>query len=174
MLDVPLGQSLHESSGVGLPFVPAGQAVNPEGAVASILDPSGTTTEEDPPLATIDPAFTGSHVDCSGSGCKYPAGQSWHAALLLEPTFGFFLPATQWLHSSGLVTPVTDEYRPCGHPIQALLATAPISVEYNPAGHSVVCFNIEDEENPINEFHTKSNHKTDQQITFHKNNINKT
>ena len=86
VLDVPLGQSSHESSGVGLPFVPAGQAVNPEGAVASILDPSGTTTEEDPPLATIDPAWTGSHVDCSGSGCKYPVGHSTHSTLpsLLE------------------------------------------------------------------------------------------
>ena len=81
VLDVPLGQSLHESSGVGLPFVPAGQAVNPEGAVASILDPSGMTTEEDPPLATIDPAFTGSHFDCSGSGCKYPAGHLSHTTL---------------------------------------------------------------------------------------------
>ena len=30
VLDVPGGQSSHESSGVGLPFVPAGHAVNPE------------------------------------------------------------------------------------------------------------------------------------------------
>ena len=81
MLDVPAVQFSHDSSGVGLPFVPAGQAVNPEGAVASILDPSGTTTEADPPLATIDPAFTGSHVDCSGSGCKYPAGHLSHLTL---------------------------------------------------------------------------------------------
>ena len=86
VLDVPIGHFSHNSSGVGLPFVPAGQAVNPEGAVASILDPSGTTTEEDPPLATIDPALTGSHFDCSGSGCKYPEGHASHSTLasLLE------------------------------------------------------------------------------------------
>ena len=70
MLDVPVGQSSHDSSGVGLPFVPAGHAVNPDGALASILDPSGTTTEDDPPLATIDPGSTALHFDCSGSGCK--------------------------------------------------------------------------------------------------------
>jgi hypothetical protein len=39
------------------------------------------TTEEDPPLATIDPAGTGSHFDCSGSGCKYPEGHAPHSAL---------------------------------------------------------------------------------------------
>ena len=81
VLDVPLGQSSHDSSGVGLPFVPAGHAVNPDSALASILDPSGTTTEEDPPLATIDPALTGSHSDCSGSGCKYPIGHLSHTTL---------------------------------------------------------------------------------------------
>ena len=92
----------------------------------------------------------------------------------LFPVWSDALPGGHSLQSVALATPVADEYVPSGHPIHTLLATAPISVEYNPAGHSVVCFNIEDEENPINEFHTKSNHKTDQQITFHKNNINKT
>jgi hypothetical protein len=81
VLDVPEGQSSHNSSGVGLPFVPAGHAVNPDKAVASILDPSGTTTEEDPPLATIDPALTGIHFDCSGSVCKYPVGHPLHSTL---------------------------------------------------------------------------------------------
>jgi hypothetical protein len=81
VLDVPVGQSSHDSSGVGLPFVPAGHAANPDGAVTSILDPCGTTTEEDPPLATIDPSSTGSHFDCSGSGCKYPVGHSSHSTL---------------------------------------------------------------------------------------------
>ena len=81
VLDVPVGQSSHDSSGVGLPFVPAGHAVNPDGAVASILDPCGTTTEEDPPLATIDPAATGAHTDCFGSGCKFPVGQLTHSKL---------------------------------------------------------------------------------------------
>ena len=86
MLDVPVGQSSHDSSGVELPFVPAGHAVNPDGESASILDPCGTTTEDDPPLATIDPASTGSHFDCSGSGCKYPIGHSAHSTFcsLLE------------------------------------------------------------------------------------------
>ena len=81
VLDVPAVQFSHNSSGVGLPFVPAGHAVNPDKAVASILDPSGTTTEEDPPLATIDPALTGIHSDCSGSGCKYPVGHPLHSTL---------------------------------------------------------------------------------------------
>ena len=44
-----------------LPFVPAAQAANPGGSDASILDPSGTTTEADPPVATILPAGTASH-----------------------------------------------------------------------------------------------------------------
>ena len=58
VLDVPVGQFSHDSSGVGLPFVPAGHVVNPDGAVALILDPFGTMTEADPPLATIDPLAT--------------------------------------------------------------------------------------------------------------------
>ena len=81
VLDVPVGQSSHVSSGVGLPFVPAGHAVNPDGESASILDPCGTTTEEDPPLATIDPALTCVHSDCFGSGCKYPIGHLSHSIL---------------------------------------------------------------------------------------------
>ena len=74
VLDVPAVQFSHKSSGVGLPFVPAGHAVNPDAALALILDPCGTTTEEDPPLVTIDPGSTVVHFDCSGSGCKYPEG----------------------------------------------------------------------------------------------------
>ena len=37
-------------------------------------------------MATIDPASTGVHVDCSGSGCKYPKGHASHSTLasLLE------------------------------------------------------------------------------------------
>jgi hypothetical protein len=53
-----------------LPLVPAGHAMKPLGVDASILDPSGTTTEEDPPWATTCPAFTSSHLDCCGMGCK--------------------------------------------------------------------------------------------------------
>ena len=81
VLDVPVGQCSHALFAGLFPIVPAGHAVNPDGAVASILDPSGTITEEDPPLATIDPALTGSHVDCFGSGCKYPEGHAPHLAL---------------------------------------------------------------------------------------------
>ena len=109
VLDVPVGQSSHDSSGVGLPFVPAGHAVNPDAASASILDPCGTTTEEDPPLTTIDPAFTGSHVDCSGSGCKYPVGQLTHSKLFswLEK-----VPGEQGMQET---EPVLLVYVPMGH-----------------------------------------------------------
>ena len=58
VLDVPARQLSHCLFGGSLPLVPAGHATKPEGAVASIFDPCGTTTEEDPPLATIDPAAT--------------------------------------------------------------------------------------------------------------------
>ena len=109
VLDVPVGQFSHDSSGVGLPFVPAGHAVNPDGAVASILDPSGTTTEEDPPLATIDPALTGVHSDCSGSGCKYPAGHASHATL---PFLLANLPGEQGMQET---EPMLLVYIPFGH-----------------------------------------------------------
>ena len=97
VLDVPVGQSSHDSSGIGLPFVPAGHAVNPDGAVASILDPSGTTTEEDPPMATIDPGSTGSHFDCSGSGCKNPVGHSSHS---MFPSLLEILPGEQGIQET--------------------------------------------------------------------------
>jgi hypothetical protein len=86
VLDVPAMQFSHNVFAGLFPIVPAGHAVNPDEAVTSILDPCGTTTEEDPPLATIDPSSTGSHFDCSGSGCKYPVGHSSHSTLpsLLE------------------------------------------------------------------------------------------
>ena len=114
VLDVPVGQFSQNSSGVGLPFVPAGHAVHPDGAVASILDPSGTMTEADPPLATIDPGLTGIHFDCSGSGCKYPVGHSSHlvlASLLenlpgeqgmqeTEPFSFMYWPALHFTHDS--------------------------------------------------------------------------
>ena len=82
VLDVPVVQSSHDVFAGLLPIVPAGQAVKPDGSEASILDPCGTTTEEDPPLATIDPASTGAHSDCFGSGCKYPVGHSTHSTLV--------------------------------------------------------------------------------------------
>jgi hypothetical protein len=86
VLDVPAVQFLHNVFAGLFPIVPAGHAVNPDGAVASIFDPCGTTTEDDPPFATIDPALTLLHFDCSGSGCKYPEGHASHSTLpsLLE------------------------------------------------------------------------------------------
>ena len=120
VLDVPVGQSSHDSSGIGLPFVPAGHAVNPDGAVASILDPSGTMTEEDPPLATIDPASTGLHFDCSGSGCKYPVGHSLHSTLpfLLE-----ILPGEQGMQET---EPVLLVYVPFEQGVRDAFAPAQV------------------------------------------------
>jgi len=118
VLDLPAVQFSHDSSGVGLPFVPAGQAANPDEAVASILDPCGTTTEEDPPLATIDPASTGLHFDCSGSGCKYPVGHSSHSTLpfLLEN-----VPGEQGMQET---EPVLLVYVPFEQGVRGALAPA--------------------------------------------------
>ena len=120
VLDVPVGQSSHDSSGVGLPFVPTGHAVNPDGAVASILDPCGTTTEDDPPLATIDPASTGAHFACSGSGCKYPTGHSSHSKLFsrLEN-----LPGEQGMQET---EPVLLVYVPVEHGVRDSFAPAQV------------------------------------------------
>ena len=49
VLDVPTGHFSHDSLGGTLPIVPARHAVKPLGLFASILDPFGTTTDEDPP-----------------------------------------------------------------------------------------------------------------------------
>ena len=120
VLDVPVGQSLHDSSGIGLPFVPTGHAVNPDGAVASIFDPCGTTTEDDPPLATIDPGLTESHFDCSGSGCKYPIGHLSHSTLcsLLEN-----VPGEQGIHET---EPVLLVYVPFEQGVRDAFAPAQV------------------------------------------------
>jgi hypothetical protein len=120
VLDVPVGQSSHDSSGVGLPFVPAGHAVNPDRAAASILDPCGTTTEEDPPFATIDPALTGSHVDCSGSGCKYPIGHSLHSTF---PSLLENVPGEQGMHET---EPVLLVYLPFEQGVRGAFAPAQV------------------------------------------------
>jgi len=88
--------------------------------VASILDPSGTTTEEDPPMATIDPASTGVHVDCSGSGCKYPKGHASHSTLasLLEN-----LPGEQGMQET---EPVLSVYVPVEQGVRDALAPAQV------------------------------------------------
>ena len=120
MLDVPAGQSSHVSSGVGLPFVPAGHAVNPDEAVASILDPCGTTTEDDPPLATIDPASTGAHSDCAGSGCKYPTGHLSHSTLV------FLLEKVPGEQGMQVTEPVLLVYVPFEHGVRD--SFAPVQV----------------------------------------------
>ena len=120
VLDLPAVQFSHNSLGVGLPFVPARHVVNPDGAVASILDPSGTITEEDPPLATIDPGSTGAHFDCFGSGCKYPEGHASHSALaaLLAN-----LPGEQGMQET---EPVLLVYVPVGQGVRDALAPAQV------------------------------------------------
>jgi hypothetical protein len=120
VLDLPAVHFSHASFGGSLPIVPASHASKPDGAEALILDPSGTTTEEDPPLATIDPALTGEHFDCSGSGCKYPAGHASHLALasLLEN-----VPGEQGMQET---EPVLLLYVPFGQGICG--AFAPVQV----------------------------------------------
>jgi len=118
VLDVPAGHFSHDSSGVGLPFVPAGHAVNPDGAVASILDPCGTMTEEDPPLITIDPGITEVHFDCSGSGCKYPEGHSSHPTL---PSWLANAPGEQGMQET---EPVLLVYVPLEHGVRGAFAPA--------------------------------------------------
>ena len=118
VLDVPTRQLSHCSFGGSLPLVPAGQAVNPESAVASILDPCGTTTEDDPPLATIDPALTCVHSDCAGSGCKYPEGHSSHSLL---PSLLENLPGEQGIQET---EPLLLVYVPVEHGVSGALAPA--------------------------------------------------
>ena len=120
VLDLPAVQFSHDSLGVGLPFVPAKHAVKPDGALASILDPSGTTTEEDPTLATIDPGSTGIHSDCSGSGCQYPARHSTHSTLfsLLE-----ILPGEQGMQET---EPVLLVYVPFEQGVRGAFAPAQV------------------------------------------------
>ena len=68
MLDVPVAHFSHDKLAGLLPIVPAGQAVNPDGSVASILDPSGTKTAVDPSPATTFPFATAMHFLALGFG----------------------------------------------------------------------------------------------------------
>ena len=134
VLDVPAAQSLHDVFAGLLPIVPAGHAVNPDRALASILDPCGTMTEEDPPLATIDPASTGSHFDCFGSGCKYPVGHSTHSTLFswlekvpgeqgmqeTEPCFLVYVPFEQGDRGTSLPAQVYPRWQTVCSPFKAL------------------------------------------------------
>ena len=120
VLDVPAVQFSHDVSAGLFPIVPAGHAVNPDSVVASILDPSGTTTEADPPLATIDPASTAEHFDCSGSGCKYPVGHLSHLTL---PCLSENLPGEQGMQE---MEPVLLVYVPFKHGVCDALAPAQV------------------------------------------------
>ena len=120
VLDVPDGQCSHNLFGGTLPFVPTGHAVNPDGANASILDPCGTITEEDPPLATIDPGLTGSHFDCSGSGCKNPVGHSPHSTF---PSLLEILPGEQGMQET---EPVLLVYVPFEQGVRDAFAPAQV------------------------------------------------
>ena len=110
----------HNSSGVGLPFVPAGHAVNPDWAEASIFDPCGTTTDEIPPFATIEPFLTGLQFDCSGSGCKYPIGHSSHFTL---PSLLENLPGEQGMQET---EPVLLVYVPIEQGVRDAFAPAQV------------------------------------------------
>ena len=90
-------------------MVPARHAVNPEAADASILDPSGTTTDEELPLVTIDPTLTLVHMDCFGSGCKYPEGQ---ASQLTLPSVLVKVPGEQGMQET---EPRLLAYVPASH-----------------------------------------------------------
>ena len=120
MLDVPAVQFSHNVFAGLFPIVPAGHAVKPDGFEASILDPCGTTTEEDPPLATIEPALTGVHSDCSGSGCKYPVGHLSHSTL---PSLLEILPGAQGMQET---EPVLLVYVPFEQGVWGALAPAQV------------------------------------------------
>ena len=120
VLDVPAVQFLHNSLGGSLPFDPAGHAVKPDGALGSILDPIGTTTEEDPPSATIDPALTGVQSGCSGWGCKYPLGQSSHSTL---PSLSENVPGEQGMQET---EPVLLVYVPFEHGVWGAFSPAQV------------------------------------------------
>ena len=83
VLDLPTVHFVQDALGGSLPIVPAGHAVNPLPVESdeSILDPFGTTTDADPPSATMRPSGTRSQPGCSGSGCKYPDGHFLHSTL---------------------------------------------------------------------------------------------
>ena len=95
VLDLPAVQFSHNSSGVGLPFVPAGHTVNPEGALASILDPSGTTTAVDPSPATTRPFATTMHSVALGFGWYSPTP---HLSQVIVPEEAANVPGMHGKH----------------------------------------------------------------------------
>ena len=71
-------------------------------------------------MATIDPALTGVHFDCSGSGCKYPEGHSSHSTL---PLFLEILPGGQGMQET---EPVLLVYVPCEQGVRGAFAPAQV------------------------------------------------
>ena len=92
VLDVPVVQSSHDSLGGSLPIVPALHASNPDGAEASILDPSGTFTAVDPSPATTCPSSTAMQVVAFVSGWYVP---SLHASHVILPGDEAYVPGMQ-------------------------------------------------------------------------------
>ena len=120
VLDVPTGHFSHDLLGGSLPLVPAAHALKPLGFDASILDPSGTTTDEEPPLATTCPGSTFLQADCSGSGCKYPNGQWLHLTL---PFLLVNLPGGQGMHDT---EPVLSVYVPLEQGVRGAFTPAQV------------------------------------------------
>ena len=106
VLDVPVVQFLHDSLGGSLPIVPASHASNPDGALASILDPSGTITAVDPPPATTCPSPTAMHVVALVSGWYVPSSHGSHVIL---PEDEAYVPG---LHFKQLTAPCPSMYWP--------------------------------------------------------------
>jgi hypothetical protein len=97
VLDVPVGQSSHALLGGSLPTVPAGHALKPEGAEASILDPSGTMTAVDPSPATTCPFATAMHVVAFGSGWY---SSTPHASHVIVPEEAANVPGMHGKHDA--------------------------------------------------------------------------
>ena len=132
----PAGQ-LRQVVRLGMPWVPSGQAVKPEGSVALMNDPWGTTTEAEPPVATISPAGTASHTVWPGVFWYKPGAQFIHLDDLEFPSSPEYLPGEQSLHSALLATPLADEYFPAGQLLQELSTLLPFSLPYLPAPHGI-------------------------------------
>ena len=106
VLDVPATHCVHDPSGGVLPIVPAPHALNPDGALASILDPSGTFTTVVPPPTTTCPSLTAMHVVALVSGWYVPSS---HASHVILPEDEAYVPG---LHFKQLTAPCPSMYRP--------------------------------------------------------------
>jgi hypothetical protein len=98
-----------------------------------IFEPCGTTTEAEPPVATISPAGTASHAAWPGVFWYKPGAQSIHLDDLEFPSSPEYFPGEQSLHSALLATPLADEYFPAGQSLHESTDVVLTSVEYFPA-----------------------------------------